>query len=188
MGQPRFTCLYLFSLLGVAVLFSNCGEGGKARYDLEPLSEEKAVEMLERAENDPKKTERALERVRTNRREDFDFKKFWASVNARNVVKNLSPAQQDKLLELHGQSCKETDFDEFVKLVLGLRRFEYIVGEFRKCQSALEPIRTRDLIFRMMTELSLEALAPRPIRRRDRPALSIPSTLSEEGKESLVSN
>ena len=133
-----------FILLGFSLLAAGCGDGGKARYDLEPISAETAVEMLERAGDDPVKTDAVIERVRTNRTGNFDFRAFWARLSVSQSARRLSPEQRSRLLALHEQSCKDTDFDSFAQFILSLGSdYEYIVGEFRKCQNALGHERTR---------------------------------------------
>lgn len=174
--RPTPPIFSAFLLLGLSLTFVNCGDGGKARYDLEPLSDEKAVELLEKAGSDTKKAEAVIDRVNTNRRPDFDFKKFWAKVEAKDVVRRLPPLQQKRLLDLHAQSCKDIDFNEFSKLALRLGRYEYVIGEFRKCQSSSEPVRVRELLLKIMqAEVS---------RRQKRAGAG---ELTEAEKEQLVS-
>jgi hypothetical protein len=150
--------LALFFLF--CVVIAGCGDGGKARYDLEPLSAEKAVELLERAGGDSERANAVIERVRASRTADFSFPEFWSRLSTTQAARRLTPEQRNRLLSLHNQSCKDVDFDGFAQFVLNLGDgYDFILGELRQCQTALRPERTRDFLMRMIFQREFPRLS-----------------------------
>lgn len=179
------TALFVASL---SPLLTNCGNGGKAHYSLEPLSTDQAITMLDKSSNDPKKTNIILERMQTNLRSDFSFRRFWRELHQRGIAQRMNPEQIDKLFSLQDQSCKSIDFDEFAKFILEMGRgYEFIVGELRKCQTALTPERARDFLIRMMVTASQNskntAAAPAVARETESPPAA---QATEQGNMPLV--
>lgn len=162
---PRPISLLLIATVAVLGSFNACSKGGKVRLELEPLNEDKAVELLERSAQDPERAAALVSRVEAQGGTGIDYARFWQRVRVTNVMSRLPEATQQRLLSLHRQSCRETDFNEFARLVASLERRhqDFIMGEFRKCQTALTPERTVDFLLRILAD-------PRPVAPANDPA------------------
>lgn len=152
--------------LAFLVSLNACSKGGKVRLELEPLNEDKAVELLERSAQDPERSAALVSRVEAQGGSGINYSRFWQRVRVTNVMSRLPEATQQRLLSLHRQSCTETDFNEFARLVASLDRQhqDFILGEFRRCQTALTPERTVDFLLRILVSPPPQAANPtRPI-------------------------
>lgn len=145
--------------LGLALLVA-CGRGGTARFDWEPLSDEKALELLQRDAGRSDRVDSIIARVEQTAAPvaagentgAFNYRRFWRALRSSGALARMSQVQQRRLLALHSRSCQETDFAEFARLVADLSptNHDFILGEFRRCQTALSPELTRDFLLRII--------------------------------------
>lgn len=138
--QHRSWVLRLPLLALLSLLLSNCGDGGKARYEYADLSEDQVLDQFAKAKT-PEKRESLVARIRSGGvTANFSYGKLWANPRAAEMCQNLDSDSVRLLLGTADESCSTEDFSEFARLILSCdKHYDFIIGEVRRCQTALPP-------------------------------------------------
>jgi len=154
--RPILVCLVALLVL------SACGNGGrKARYELEQLSEEQAIDQLISKDNAADRSF-VFDRINDSQPAGYDWKKFWRIAKLRDLHNLISPAEMARLLDYHNLDCSTESWRYFARYILHIEEhYVYLMGEKRKCESGLGPKITRRVLRHMM-----QGKGPRPEQSR----------------------